>query len=154
MQLMPHNQQICTAKIHFKMYLIPHIQQICTAKIYFKMYLIPHIQQICTTKIHFKMYLIPHFQQICAAKIHFKMDLIPLFSKYAQLKSISRCTVPAKSLGRSYTNSMKRANNSAKNAFCWMICLEVIKILVSGHSLFLNNDFLNLGEYADFPQSP
>jgi hypothetical protein len=35
-----------------------------------------------------------------------------------------------------------------------MICLEAITILVSGHSLFLNNDFLNLGEHADFPQSP
>jgi hypothetical protein len=32
-------------------------------------------------------------------------------------------TVPAKSLGRSYTNSMKRAINSVKNIFCWLICM-------------------------------
>jgi hypothetical protein len=33
-------------------------------------------------------------------------------------------TVPAKSLGRSYTNSMKRAINSVKAVYCWFLCIE------------------------------
>jgi hypothetical protein len=49
---------------------------------------------------------------------------------------------------------MKIAIKSVKNVFFWLIYLEAIKILVSGHSPLLNNYFLNLGGHADFPQSP
>ncbi len=58
-------------------------------------------------------------------------------------------TVPAKSLGRSYRNSMKRAINSVTAVYCWYLCIEALTVLVSGHS-----PFLNPGGYADFPQPP
>jgi hypothetical protein len=58
-------------------------------------------------------------------------------------------TVPAKSLGRSCRNSMKRAINSVKAVYCWYLCIEALTVLVSGHS-----PFINPGGYADFPQPP
>ncbi len=57
-------------------------------------------------------------------------------------------TVPTKSLGRSYSNSMKRAINSVKSVY------SIVGWYVSGHSPLLNNDFLNPGGHADFPQPP
>ncbi len=81
----------------------------------------------------------------CAETVHSNV-LAPPFRRSV--------TVPTKSLGQSHTNSMKRAINSVKSVYCWLICVEVIDSAGIWSFPPLNNDFLNPGGHADFPQPP